>query len=203
MIKDKPAPAVATADAAVLGGRQRRDRLRRSHRQDLRDHPAASSGRNQSQTPAAARRRQGKNFLRLRTAQARRRRRPHAQRQKHPQLCLRRCPEDAPLPRKMACAPSSKALSSATSIPTTTRATARMTRKLTRSPSSSKGDPEDSARAPRHRPHRRRIAELHPRPGERTLQSHDADHARRARQKDGAGSWTEVRSPTAPTKSKN
>ncbi len=40
--------------------------------------------------------------------------------------------------------------------------------------------------------HHRRIAELHPRTRERAFKPHDADHARRPREKDGAGSRTEV-----------
>ena len=42
--------------------------------------------------------------------------------------------------------------------------------------------------------HCRRVAELRARPGQRTLQPHDADHPGRARKKDGAGSRLEVRS---------
>ena len=49
--------------------------------------------------------------------------------------------------------------------------------------------------------HRRRVAELHPRPGQRTLQPHDPNHSGRARQEDGRRSRPEMRSPTTATKS--
>ena len=54
------------------------------------------------------------------------------------------------------------------------------------------------------RPHRCRVAEFRARPGQRTGQSHDADHAGRARHKDGRAKWIEGRSLIAPAaRSKN
>jgi leucyl aminopeptidase len=67
----------------------------------------------------------GQEFFRRGVAQTRRRRRPHAERQKHPQLRLRSPETEFGVPHPTRCARSSKAPSSATSIPATTRAIAR------------------------------------------------------------------------------
>ncbi len=202
--------------------RQRRDFERRSHRQGIRNHTAASPCRIESQTPAPRRRRQGQEFFSRGIAQARRRRRAHPEKQKYPQLCL--C---SPCRRHRCgiCGVSAK-LSANDAV----RAIVEGAFIGNFDPGYYKSDRKDkdrdqkidavtivvpsnvpatarrckgSGKRPASRTHRRRVAELHSRPGQRTLQPHDAHHNGRARQEDGGGSRPEVRDSTAPTRSKN
>ena len=136
-------------------------------------------------------RRQGTVVLRIRTAPRGWNRRAHAQVARLAQLRLCRF-RRLGYPRIRRSRPSWKAPSSATSTPTPTRAIAR-TRKSTNSPSSQMATAGKLQSALERSARHRRIAELHPRPGQRTIQPHDPDHPRRARQADGAGSRPEVR----------
>ena len=56
------------------------------------------------------------------------------------------------------------------------------------------GDKSQNRRRPQSRTHRWRVSKFHSRPRQRALESHDSHDPRRTRQKDGAGSRSEMRS---------